>query len=258
MKKNDHQRRAQGSPLGAGPACRRPCAGFTLVEIAIALIIVGVLLAVVVNGQQVANASKAKALLASQAGVRGAINLYLDRYRALPGDDGRASGRFSAAQCGAVAAGTNACANGDGNGAIVGVYTDRIAAASAATVADGPNNEVSKLWQHLRAADLIRVDGDSFFDNPRHGIGGVLAVAGPTPAGGNTPFVGIAPAPLYLVFTGVPPDVAQALDASADDGFANRGNYRGVANGTPTNPNSDPIGINYNGAGVGIVAAPLF
>ena len=182
MKKNDLQRRAQGSPLGAGSACRRPCAGFTLVEIAIALIIVGVLLAVVVNGQQVANASKAKALLASQAGVRGAINLYLDRYRALPGDDARASGRFSAAQCGAVAAGTNACANGDGNGAIVGVYTDRIAAASAATVADGPNNEVSKLWQHLRAADLIRVDGDSFFDNPRHGIGGVLAVAGPTPA----------------------------------------------------------------------------
>ena len=101
MKKNDRQRRAQGSPLGAGPACRRPCAGFTLVEIAIALIIVGVLLAAVVNGQQVATASKAKALFASQAGVRTAINLYQDRYRALPGDDARASGRFSAAQCGA-------------------------------------------------------------------------------------------------------------------------------------------------------------
>ncbi len=258
MKKNDRKRRAQGSSAGAGPACQRPCAGFTLVEIAIALIIVGVLLAMVVNGQQVANASKAKALFASQAGMRTAINLYQDRYRALPGDDARASGRFSAAQCGAVAAGTNACANGDGSGAIVGAYTDRVAAAAAATVADGPNDEVSKLWQHLRAAGLIRVDGTSFFDNPRHGVGGVLAVAGPTPAGGNTPFVGMASAPLYLVFTGLPPDVAQALDAAADDGFANRGYYRGVANGTPTNPNSDPIGINYNGASLGIVAAPLF
>jgi type II secretory pathway pseudopilin PulG len=258
MKKNNPQRRAQGSSAGAGPACRRPCAGFALVEIAIALIIVGALLAVVVNGQQVVNASKAKALLASQAGVSGAINLYQDRYRALPGDDSRASGRFSAAQCDAVATGTNACANGDGNGAIIGAYTERVSAAAAATVADGPNNEVSKLWQHLRAAGLIRVDDDNFFDNPRHGVGGVLAVAGPTPAGGNAPFVGMAPAPLYMVFTGLPPDVAQALDAAVDDGFANRGYYRGVANGTPTNPNSDPIGINYNGTGAGIVAAPLF
>ena len=249
-----------------GPFGRSACfagngrqqAGFTLVEIAIALIVVGVLLAAVVSGQQVATASKAKALFASQNGMRTAINLYQDRYRALPGDDARASGRFSAAQCGAVAAGTNACANGDGNGAIVGPYTDRVAAAAAATVADGPNNEVSKLWQHLRAADLIRVDGDNFFDNPRHGVGGVLAVAGPTPAGGNAPFVGMAPAPLYMVFTGLPPDVAQALDAAADDGFANRGYYRGAANGTPTNSNSDPIGINYDGAGAGIVAAPLF
>ena len=256
MKKNNRQRRAQGSSAGVGQACRRPCAGFTLVEIAIALIIVGVLLAVVVNGQQVATASKAKALFASQAGVRTAINLYQDRYRAVPGDDARASGRFSAAQCGA--AGTNACANGDGSGAIVGAYTDRVSAAAAATVADGPNDEVSKLWQHLRAAGLIRVDGDNFFDNPRQGVGGLLAVAGPTPTGGNTPFVGMSPAPLYLVFTGLPPDVAQALDAAVDDGFANRGYYRGVANGTPTNPNSDPIGINYDGAGVGIVAAPLF
>ena len=256
MKKNEPARRVPGSPLGHGQACSLPYAGFTLVEIATVLIIVGVLLAVVVNGQQVATASKAKALFASQAGVRTAINLYQDRYRALPGDDAQASGRFSAAQCGA--AGTNACANGDGSGAIVGAYTERVSVAAAATLADGPNNEVSKLWQHLRAAGLIRVDGDNFFDNPRHGIGGVLAVAGPTPAGGNTPLVGMAPAPSYLVFTGLPPDVGQALDAAADDGFANRGFYRGVANGTPTNPNSDPIGINYNGAGVGIAAAPLF
>ena len=134
-----------GSPLGHGQACSLPYAGFTLVEIAIALIIVGVLLAVVVSGQQVATASKAKTLYGSQAGVRTAINLYQDRFRAVPGDDARASGRFSAAQCGAGAAGTNACANGDGNGAIVGAYTDRVAAAAAATVADGPNDEVSKL-----------------------------------------------------------------------------------------------------------------
>ena len=54
------------------------------------------------------------------------------------------------------------------------------------------------------------------------------------------------------------PGAIQQVDAAVDDGFANRGDYRGVANGTPTSPNSDPIGINYDGAGVGIVAAPLF
>ncbi len=240
--------------LGRSPARRQ--AGFTLVEIAIALIRVRLLLAVVVKGQQVANSSKAKALLASQAAVQTGINLYQDRYRALPGDDGRASSRFSAAQCGAGSVGALACSNGDGNGAIVGPYTSQVNAATAATVVDGAGNEVSKVWQHLRAAGLLRVDGDSCFSNPLNGVGGSIAVAGTSVAGGNAPYVGMAPASLYLVFTGLPRDVAQILDDAVDDGLANRGSYRGLANGTPSNPNSDPAGINYDADAI-TIATPL-
>lgn len=232
-----------------------PQGGFTLVEIAIALIVVGVVLSVVVQGQQMANAGKARALLASQKAVQAAVNLYQDRYRASPGDDAAASTRFSAAQCGAGAAGVSRCANGDGNGAIVGAFTDQVAA-TAVTVPDGANNEVNKFWQHLRAAGLIRVDGTTVFANPVNGSGGVLAVAGPTPTGANTPYVGMPPASLYLVFTGLPADVARALDGSVDDGLANRGSYRGLDNGTPANPNSDSVGIHY-GTSVSIVATPL-
>ena len=186
-------------------------------EIAITLIIVGLLLSVVVKGHQMANAGKARSLLASQKAVQVAVNTYQDRYRALPGDDALAATRFSAAQCGAGATGAPSCANGDGNGAIVGAYTDQVTIAAVSTVPDGANNEVNKFWQHLRAAGLIRVDGSNYFANPLNGSGGFLAVAGPTPTGTNTPFVGMAPSSLYLVFTGLPADVATLLQNVAWD-----------------------------------------
>ena len=63
-------------------------AGFTLVEIAIVLVIVGLLLAGVLKGQELIENSRVKAAAGEMNGVSAAFNAYRDRFRTLPGDDG--------------------------------------------------------------------------------------------------------------------------------------------------------------------------
>ena len=98
--------------------------GFTLVEIAIVLVIIGLLLVGVLQGQEMIENGKVKNLANNMKGVSAAYYAYQDRYQAVPGDDVLASTRFT----GAV--------NGGGNGAITGVYT----AVAAPAVAAESNN----------------------------------------------------------------------------------------------------------------------
>lgn len=221
--------------------------GVTMVELTLILIMAGLLLGTFVKGQEITTSGRAKTLAADQAALQTAFNLYLDRFRVVPGDDATASARFNATQCGLP----TGCRNGNGNGAIVGPFTDRVTAAGAAGVTDGPGNEVNKLWQHLRAAGLIRVDGSSYYDNPVSPSGGLIAVAGPTIAGANIPYAGMPPASLYLAISNVPGHVAQALDDARDDGLVNLGYYRAAAN-----PGSAAPGVRYPAGSVAI-ATPL-
>ncbi|MBV2234391.1 MAG: prepilin-type N-terminal cleavage/methylation domain-containing protein, partial [Sterolibacterium sp.] len=62
--------------------------GFTLVEIAIVLVIIGLLLGGVLKGQEMVENSRVKNAINEMNGVAAAYNSYLDRYRRLPGDDG--------------------------------------------------------------------------------------------------------------------------------------------------------------------------
>lgn len=61
--------------------------GFTLVEIAIVLVIVGILLGGVLQGQQMIENSRMKGVVNDMNGISAASNSYFDRYRALPGDE---------------------------------------------------------------------------------------------------------------------------------------------------------------------------
>jgi prepilin-type N-terminal cleavage/methylation domain-containing protein len=61
--------------------------GFTLVEIAIVLVIIGLLLGGVLKGQEMIENAKVKNAANLFNAVSSGINGYLDRYRALPGDD---------------------------------------------------------------------------------------------------------------------------------------------------------------------------
>ena len=71
--------------------------GFTLVEIAIVLVIVGLLLGAVLKGQELIFNSKVKSTYNMSKEMAAAIYSYQDRYRRLPGDDTQAATRFPAA-----------------------------------------------------------------------------------------------------------------------------------------------------------------
>lgn len=117
--------------------------GFTLVEIAIVLVVIGLLLGGVLKGQELLENGRIRKALNDFNTVAAATFTYQDRYRELPGDDDGANARFGAD---AVSAGT-AATNGDGDGTI-GDGTD----------ANGWNvvaTDTETFWQHLRVDGLI-------------------------------------------------------------------------------------------------------
>ena len=59
--------------------------GFTLIEIAIVLVIVGFLMVGVAKAQELIQGSRVRALIAQQSDIRTAFFAFHDRYRALPG-----------------------------------------------------------------------------------------------------------------------------------------------------------------------------
>ena len=64
----------------------RKQAGFTLIEIAIVLVIIGLLLGGVLKGQELITSARVRNLISTQDGIKAAYFGFLDRYRALPGD----------------------------------------------------------------------------------------------------------------------------------------------------------------------------
>lgn len=113
---------------------KRP-AGFTLIEMAIVLVIVGLLIGGVLAGQQLIQSARVRNLISQQEGIKAAFFGFQDRYRALPGDYSQASGNIP---CGT---GTP-CFDGNGNG--------RIDTGTAGTI----HEEISA-WAHLAGAGFI-------------------------------------------------------------------------------------------------------
>jgi len=236
--------------------------GFTLVEIAIVLVIVGLLLGGVLKGQELITSGKAKALYADKSAIQTAYNTYIDRYRAIPGDDAAASTRFTGLACGVAGQGASAaivstltCKNGNGNGAITNVgQAARATPASAAAISDTTAvaqaaDEALKFWQHLRAAQLIKTEGTGtgeIFYQPNNAAGGWTAI--------NSAIVynGQQPSTLYITQYAVPGNIGGAMDGANDDGFTNRGGIRAAANGTANNPNTDAQGNAYGAANVNV------
>jgi prepilin-type N-terminal cleavage/methylation domain-containing protein len=85
--------------------------GFTLVEIAIVLVIIGLLLGGILKGQEMITQAKIKNVMSDFSGISAAYHGYQDRYRAIPGDDRGADARW-----------TLGIATPNGNGVIGGTY----------------------------------------------------------------------------------------------------------------------------------------
>ncbi|RPJ45748.1 MAG: prepilin-type N-terminal cleavage/methylation domain-containing protein [Betaproteobacteria bacterium] len=113
--------------------------GFTLIETAIVLIIVGLLLGGLLRGQELITIARVRHLIAQHDGIKAAYLGFQDRYRALPGDYGGAAANIP--QCNAVVP----CVNGDNNGQI----------STTTATPPAPNEEYISAWEHLAKAGFV-------------------------------------------------------------------------------------------------------
>jgi len=182
--------------------------GFTLVEIAIVLVIIGLLLGGVLKGQELIENSKVKAAASDLNGVTAAYNAYIDRYRRLPGDDGPTATLTARGTSWAAVTGN------DNNGVI--------ASTAAQTFTGGGEND--NFWQHLRAAGFINGNPSltaqaALIRNP---FGGLMGFT-------NADIMATAPATWNgnkICLSQVPGKLATTLDNQLDDGVPNTGNLR--------------------------------
>ena len=85
--------------------------GFTLIEIAIVLVIIGLLLGGILKGQELITSARVRGLISQQDGIKAAFYGFQDRYRSLPGDYSAASTNIQMTTTGA---------NANGNGVMLG------------------------------------------------------------------------------------------------------------------------------------------
>ena len=184
--------------------------GFTLVEIAIVLVIIGLLLGGVLKGQELITQAKIKNVANDLNGISAAIYAYQDRYRRLPGDDPGQT-RWSV---GGTAL-TVAADSGDGDNQIEGNYSSTTDA-----------NESRKFWLNLRLAGFVAGATDTVANGsaqPINAAGGIMGV--------QTSGFGLAGT---IICTGsLPAKIAQSIDSQFDDGNATTGNVRALLETTP-------------------------
>lgn len=165
--------------------------GFTLIEIAIVLVIIGLLLGGVLKGQEMMNNAQIKRTVNDYNGIGAAFYSYLDRYGALPGDDPNAVARW-----GGTAPGGGQT---PGDGIIEGAWDSTTA-----------SDESRLVWEHLRFAGLVNGAGNTSPVNPFGGLIGIEDAA----TGGTTAIA----TGTVVCMDRVEGKDAEILDIQLDDG----------------------------------------
>jgi len=198
---------------------RKKQAGFTLIEIAIVLVIIGLLLGGVLKGQELITSARVRNLISQQDGIKAAYFGFLDRFRSLPGDYSLASTNI---------ANVLAAANGNGNGQIQSV------------LGGGTIDEHIAVWDHLSHAGFI---------NGSYTYALLPETPATAPANPYVRYIQViydnaygtgAPALRHNIKTGnqIPSEILSEIDRKIDDGNPVGGvfqfsPYNGGAGGTP-------------------------
>jgi prepilin-type N-terminal cleavage/methylation domain-containing protein len=195
--------------------------GFTLVEIAIVLVIIGLLLGGILKGQEMITQARIKNVVNDFNGITAAYFAYQDRYKAVPGDDNNAATRWADPNP------PGGALDGSGNGVIDaanGRYMEPPPASLPA--APGPlTHESLNFWWHLRLAGFVAgaTSGNQAISKPVNAVGGIVGVqtGAPAPAGGS------ALSGLVVCSSNVPDKIASAVDTQVDDQRSDTGQMFG-------------------------------
>lgn len=210
--------------------------GFTLVEIAIVLVIIGLLLGGILKGQELINSARVKNLATDFRNIPMFIYGYQDKFKALPGDDAAADTHLTG--------GTKATtpASKLGNGVIDGNWDSTT-----------DTDESVLFWQHVRLAGLApglttvppTLPGDY---NPKNASGGTIGVQSGTTVKADAPVVGTDGKAIgggYVICsTSILGKFVKQLDTQMDDGNTAAGSMMatptsGYAKGTTATATKD-------------------
>lgn len=235
--------------------------GFTLVELAVVMIIIGLLIGGILKGQELIANAQVNSTVAQARGIDAALGTFRDLYNAVPGDMARAQARLP--NCG----GAN-CVNGDGNGRIANAPSIAVGAVGA---------EPNQFWMHMNKADLFsgvqeggaaaygeRVPAADLGGGFRVGFSANGALAGATNGGAaGTARAGhwLALTPDTTAVTAVDIHIRSSLmrrfDLKLDDGAPNGGSVRaiGAVGGAGTCASANTVVATYNEATDGFCGA---
>ena len=190
--------------------------GFTLVEIAIVLVIIGLLLGGILKGQELINSARVRNLADTATGIQAAYYGFIDRYRRVPGDWNPVGA--STAIGATITDGGNDSGQIDNGAAGDPVYTE-------------PN----AMWVQMAAAGFIQGSylGGGAAPTNANGVAPLNAYNNVMLLGRTNGFMA-APSPrLHLIVgRGIPVDVMRELDQKIDDGVPNTGDLRGTPGDT--------------------------
>lgn len=251
---------------------KRHNSGFTLVEMAVVVIIIGLIVGGIMGGRVLLKNSELRGVIAEAEMYSGAVKLFKDKYLSLPGDMPNATNIWGAAHATpatcitTVGVGTQTC-NGDGNGAI------------------NATNEVYRAWQQLRNAGLIEGDfngvqgpggaadhlpGVNCPDSKLKGGGFSIWYQGATTAAATNFFpyyynniimFGSKAAASYTHSPILSTEDAFSIDSKMDDGRPANGNVHTFKNTSPITPGcatSDVSTAAYNIAATGRLCNLIF
>jgi prepilin-type N-terminal cleavage/methylation domain-containing protein len=120
------------------PRWKESYAAFTLIELSIVLVIMGLLVAATMAGKELLNSARLRSVISEIESYKIAVDNFKTQYEALPGDIKNASSFWTTAQNGGTTV-----KNGDGNGKIgTAVYADYV--------------EPYYLWNHLTLSKFVQ------------------------------------------------------------------------------------------------------
>ncbi len=218
--------------------------GFTLVELAIVMVIIGLLIGGILKGAELVRNSKVTSTIAYVKGTGAAIEIFKNKYNAAPGDSPVATTRVPG--CSAP------CVGGNGDG-IVGILLTEATWGSQnqAGTTSSPAVETTMFWKHLALADIITgvqtsasvSPAEAGVTHPRTPVGGVFEIT--TVEHGVSQNIGGG---FILRMQASPgrisgaqflePDIARQIDEKMDDG----------------NPFAGVVAGDFEGSGCGVIA----